>query len=92
MKPKSPSCCAQVLSASKALPLVLSLLCSPGVFAESFSHDETADTSYQMSDPSPGYQHSIWWITAIGAGSVAALASSGIDQDERQHYGISMVL
>lgn len=92
MKPKSPSCCVQVLSASKALPLVLSLICSPGVFAESFSHDETADTSYQMSDPSPGYQHSVWWITAIGAGSVAALASSGIDQDERQHYGISMVL
>ena len=99
MKPESPGCCEQVLSASKALPLTLFLICSSSVFAESFSHDETADrtttdTPYQMSiaDPSPGYQHGVWWITAIGAGSVAALASSSIDQDQRQHYGISMVL
>ncbi len=96
---KSPGCCERILSAPKALPLTLSLICSPSVFAESFSHDETANgtttvTPYQMSiaDPSPGYQHSAWWITAIGAGSVAALASSSIDKDKRQHYSISMVL
>ncbi len=99
MKPESPGCCERIISAPKALPLTLSLIFSSGVFAESFSHDETADgtttdTPYQMSiaDPSPGYQHSAWWITAISAGSVAALASSSIDKDKRQHYGISMIL
>ncbi len=106
---KSPDCREKIppkkiLSASRTLfltlPLTLCLICSPGIFAETFAHDESTDdgmatdTLYHdtIVNSPPGYQHRAWWITAIGAGSVAALASSGIDQDKRQHFGFSMIL
>ena len=77
--------------------LTLSLIYSPAVFAETFGHDASMNAPTMVNestvnDSPSDYQHSIWWITAIGAGSVGALASSSLDQDKRQHFGISMIL
>ncbi|WP_257295139.1 hypothetical protein [Endozoicomonas sp. YOMI1] len=43
-------------------------------------------------DPSPRYSHSAWWIVGIGAASAAAMTSSSIDKDKKQHFGVSIAL
>lgn len=98
MEPQDKKCtlgCDKTSSVKKSVlaPLVLSLICSPAVFAETVGHDASMNAlSSTINNSPPGYHHRVWWITAIGAGSAAALASSSIDQDKRQHFGISMIL
>lgn len=91
----------------KAL-LLSTLICSPALYAESYSappdnyaspvsgytDDEPAgDEYYRYEDyPQERYNHSVWWIAGIGAASAAGLASSSIDDDKKQHFGISMAL
>ena len=92
----------------KAL-LLSTLICSPALYAESYSappgnyaspyvpgyaDDEPVDDEFFNDEdyPQERYDHSVWWIAGIGAASAAGLASSSIDDDKKQHFGISMAL
>ncbi|WP_257264320.1 hypothetical protein [Endozoicomonas sp. ONNA2] len=63
-------------------------------YVSGYADDEPMnDENYGYENyPRERYDHSAWWIAGIGAASVAGLASSSIDDDKKQHFGISMAL